>query len=230
MAGLEEKLAAAFEKATGYRFASPGLLVQALTHSASGRALALDYQRLEFLGDRVLGLVIADALYRRYPQHEEGRLARHLNYLVRKETCAQVAQELGLGELMQTGESTRRGQARASLKVLGDLAESVIAAIYLDRGLEAARKFIISHWEPFFARYEDAPRDPKSALQEWAAARGLEPPLYEELSRSGPDHAPRFVMRARIAGKGQAQGRGGSKRKAEQAAAQALLEQLKDTK
>ncbi len=230
MAGLEEKLAAAFEKAAGYRFVSPELLVQALTHSAGAGGAAHDYQRLEFLGDRVLGLVIAAALYRRYPQHEEGRLARHLNHLVRKETCAQVARDLGLDELMQTGESTRRGQAKASLNVLGDLAESVIAAIYLDQGLEAAEKFIISHWEPFFARYEDAPRDPKSALQEWAAAKGAPVPVYEELSRSGPDHAPRFVMRARIAGLGQAKGEGGSKRKAEQAAAQTLLEQVKDTK
>ena len=223
------KLAELFARRIGYRFRNPEILVQALTHSAGkGRdARSRDYQRLEFLGDRVLGLVIAEALFRRYPEREEGTLARQLNHLVRKETCADVARNLGLAELMRTGETTHRKQAETSVNVLGDLCESIIAAIYLDGGLEAAKKFIISQWEPLFARYEDAPRDPKSALQEWAAARGFPAPQYHDVARSGPDHAPRFSVEVEVEGLGRAGGVGPSKRKAQQAAAAALLEQQK---
>ncbi|HHN72527.1 MAG TPA: ribonuclease III [Thermopetrobacter sp.] len=222
------ELAREFAARTGYEFRDPALLEQALTHSADGRPAGLSrgYERLEFLGDRVLGLVVAEELFRRYPDSDEGRLARQFNHLVRKEACAEIARGLGLGRLMRTGETTLRHQAEASQNVLGDLCESVIAAIYLDSGLEAARKFIISLWEPLFARYRDAPRDPKSALQEWAAARSLPPPAYREVSRSGPDHDPRFVMEVSIEGLGTATGEGGSKRRAEQAAAAALMQRF----
>jgi len=223
-----EKLAKDFQDVSGYAFSNPALLEQALTHSVPSGGAMRDYERLEFLGDRVLGLVIADALLSRYPDNEEGRLARQLNCLVRKETCAEAARKLGLGELMRTGETTRRGQAQASQNVLGDLCESVIAAIYLDAGLETAQEFIISLWEPFFARCEEARRDPKSALQEWAAAHGYAPPVYADISRTGPDHDPHFIVEARVECLGAAKGEGGSKRKAQQAAAGILLGRAKD--
>ncbi len=218
-------LAGAFARAGGHVFRDPRLLEQALTHSGAADAGG-DYQRLEFLGDRVLGLIVAEALFRRYPDSGEGALARRLNCLVRGETCAEVARALGLDALMRTGENTPRGQAQASQNVLADLCEAVIAAVYLDGGLQAARRFVLPLWEPFFARCGDAPRDPKSALQEWAAARGLPAPRYAEVSRSGPDHAPHFVMEARIEGLGAARGEGGAKRRAEQAAAAALLSEV----
>ncbi len=232
MADSPRALAELFADRTGYRFRRPDLLEQALTHSADkmSKGFVRGYERLEFLGDRVLGLVIAEELYNRFPESDEGRLARQFNHLVRKEACAEIARDLGLGRLMRTGETTQRQQAEASQNVLGDLCEAVIAAIYLDSGLEAARKFIISLWEPLFARYRDAPRDPKSALQEWAAARSLPAPSYREVSRSGPDHDPCFVMEASIEGLGAAQGKGGSKRKAEQAAARALMERFAENK
>ena len=217
----------ALAERTGHAFRDPALALQALTHASAGRkADGEDYQRLEFLGDRVLGLVMAEALFRRYPERDEGRLARQLNHLVRKETCAEVARKLGLADLLLTADRTQRAQARASQNVLGDLCEAVIAAIYLDAGLEAARKFIISLWEPFFALYEEAPRDPKSELQERAAARGLGVPVYRDLERTGPDHAPTFSVEVEVEGAGAATGRGASKRKAQQAAAAALLEEM----
>ena len=230
MAARQEQmeLAERFERATGVRFSDPLLLAQALTHSddeARGTGQR-DYERLEFLGDRVLGLVIAEELFRRYPQEGEGMLARRLNQLVRRETCAEVARKLGLDELMRTAKTAERRQVQASQKVLADLCESVIAAIYLDRGLEAARSFIISMWRPIFERHAKPPRDAKSALQEWAAAHGFPPPTYEELSRTGPDHAPQFTIRVEVPGVGEDMATGPSKRAAEQAAAGRLLDRM----
>ncbi len=223
----ERELAERFAEITNVHFHDPRLLAHALTHSEdAGRGDgARDYERLEFLGDRVLGLVMAEELFNRYPDEGEGLLARRLNQLVRRETCAEVARNLSLHELMRTAKTAERKQVQASLKVLADLCESVIAAIYLDQGLEAARKFIISRWEPLFARHEKAPRDAKSALQEWAAARGLPPPTYREVSRTGPDHAPVFTVSVRVENLGEETGMGASKRAAEQEAAGRLLEQ-----
>ena len=229
------ELAEKFTQATGVRFHNPALLAQALTHSDDagigrpGAAQARDYERLEFLGDRVLGLVVAEELFRRYPQEGEGLLARRLNQLVRRETCAEVARRLGLHEMMITAKTAERRQVQASQKVLADLCESVIAAIYLDQGLEAARNFIISHWQELFARHADAPRDAKSALQEWAAARRLPPPAYREVTRSGPDHAPLFTVAVAVEGLGEARGQGPSKRTAEQDAAGNLLRKAENS-
>ncbi len=216
------RLAARFADIAGVRFGDPTLLAQALTHSDDAGA-APDYQRLEFLGDRVLGLIVSEELLRRYPDEDEGRLARRLNQLVRRETCAEVARSLRLHELMRTARTAGRRQVQASQKVLADLCESVIGAIYLDQGLEAARSFIMSLWEPLFARFASPPRDAKSALQEWAAARGLPVPAYRQIGRAGPDHAPVFDVEVEIAGVGRARASGPSKRLAEQAAAAMLL-------
>ena len=220
-------IARRFEQTTGVRFADPALLVQALTHSGDRRG-GRDYERLEFLGDRVLGLVIAEELFRRYPAEGEGLLARRLNQLVRRETCAEVARALGLHELMRTAKTAERKQVQASQKVLADLCESVIAAVYLDQGLEAARNFIISMWQPLFERHAEPPRDAKSALQEWAAAQGLPPPTYRNVARSGPDHAPEFTVKVAVPGLGEETGMGPSKRAAEQAAAGRLLDRTEE--
>ena len=177
----------------------------------------------------MLGLVIAEELFRRYPEEGEGLLARRLNQLVRRETCAEVARRLELDALMRTAKTAERKQVQASQKVLADLCEAVIAAIYLDQGLEAARSFIISMWQPIFERHAEPPRDAKSALQEWAAARGLPPPVYEQISRTGPDHAPEFTMRVAVPGAGEDTGSGPSKRAAEQAAAGRLLQRVEGT-
>ncbi len=217
-------LAERFHQCCGVRFSDPSLLARALTHSDDTRGgAARTYERLEFLGDRVLGLVIAEELFNRFPGEGEGLLARRLNQLVRRETCAEIARNLRLHELMITARSAERAQVQASAKVLADLCESVIAAIYLDQGLEAARSFIISMFEPLLQRQEQAPQDAKSALQEWAAARALPPPEYQEVSRSGPDHAPTFTVSVKVDGLGEAIGEGPGKRAAEQAAAASLL-------
>jgi ribonuclease-3 len=226
MTSTNRQLAERFAQRTGIHFRNPALLAQALTHSRESGA-SLDYQRLEFLGDRVLGLVIAEELLRRYPEENGGRLARRLNQLVRRETCAEVARNLRLHELMRTARTAERGQVQASQKVLADLCESVIAAIYLDQGLEVARSYIMSLWEPLFARYAEPATDAKSALQEWAAARGLPVPTYREVGRSGPDHAPRFEVEVSIEGLGAATGTGPGKRVAEQEAAAKLLQKAK---
>jgi len=226
MSSADKQLAERFARIARVRFRDPALLARALTHSGAAGSTR-DYQRLEFLGDRVLGLVIAEELLRRYPDENEGLLARRLNQLVRRETCAEVARGLRLHELMRTARTAERGQVQASHKVLADLCESVIAAIYLDQGLEVARSFIMSLWEPLFARHAEPATDAKSALQEWAAARGLPVPVYRELKRTGPDHAPVFEVEARVEGLGAASGSGPSKRTAEQEAAARLLKRAK---
>lgn len=224
-APASQRLAGDFAARSGIVFREPSLLRQALTHSGGGGKEG-DYQRLEFLGDRVLGLVIAEELLKRFPSDDEGRLARRLNWLVRREACARVARDLKLDELMLTAKTTRRGQAAASQKVLSDLCEAVIAAIYLDQGLPVARDFILAHWAPLFAAHREAARDAKSALQELAAARKLATPAYRVVGREGPDHAPRFTVEVAVDGAGAARGEGGSKRAAEQAAAEELLKHM----
>ncbi len=203
------------------------LIDAALTHPSAGSPARQDYQRLEFLGDRVLMLVIAEALLRRWPSEAEGKLAPRLNDLVRKETCADVAAELNLGAYLRMERSDSKAGGRRRVTTLGDAMEAVIAAIYLDAGLEAARDFILRWWEPRLAAQGSvAPQDPKSALQEWAEGRGLSKPVYAMISRDGPDHAPRFVIEAQLTNGAAAQGAATSKREAEKAAAAALLERL----
>lgn len=208
----------------GHAFARPELLVEALTHPSM--ASGSDNQRLEFLGDRVLGLVVAEALLAADPGAAEGDLAPRLNALVRKETCAEVAAELDLGPALRLGRSEMLAGGRRKVTLLGDAMEAVIAAVYLDAGFESARGFVLRAWGERIARVERVVRDAKTTLQEWAQARGLAPPVYVDLDRKGPDHAPVFWVEARLGDGRSAEGRAASKRAAQQAAAEALLLRL----
>ena len=196
----------------------------ALTHSSVGRD---SYERLEFLGDRVLGMVIANALYGRYPQEPEGNLSKRYNALVDRETCAENAREIGVPMLVRLGKQAREDRASQSDNVVGDVVEALIGALYLDGGFEVAQRFILKLWEPDLATQRRAPQHPKSGLQELAAARGVKAPLYEVISRTGAHHAPRFTVRVTVPQLGAATAEGMSKQEAETAAATALLSQLK---
>ena len=215
-----------FEGRLGYIFAQPRLLTQALTHSSISSPNRDDNQRLEFLGDRVLGLVMAEALLSHDRAATEGQLAPRFNALVRKETCADVAREIGLGTVLRLGRSEMLSGGRRKQALLGDAIEAVIAAVYLDGGFEAARDLVLRLWGDRTHEVEEDARDAKTALQEWAQARGLKPPQYDEVRREGPDHAPVFTIAARLATGESETASAGSKREAEQAAAQALLTRL----
>lgn len=219
---------AAFEARLGYRFDRPDYLVRALTHGSRGGALGDDNQRLEFLGDRVLGLVIAEALLDRDGGAREGQLAPRFNALVRKETCADVARNLDLGAVLKLGRSEMKSGGRRKQALLGDAMEAVIAAVYCDAGFDAARQVVLRHWAGLIDTVDHDARDPKTALQEWAQAGGLPPPDYLEIARRGPDHAPVFTIEVRLLDGRRAAATAGSKRKAEQAAAEALLQDVTD--
>lgn len=213
----------AFEGRLGHRFAQPALLVRAVTHSSMASPTRDDNQRLEFLGDRVLGLVMAEALLERDPSAEEGQLAPRFNALVRKEACADVAREIDLGAVLKLGRSEMLSGGRRKQALLGDAMEAVIAAVYRDAGFEAAKQMVLRLWGRRIDKVKDDARDAKTALQEWAQARGLPPPAYVETARSGPDHAPKFTIEARLENGARESAQAGSKRQAEQAAAKALL-------
>lgn len=214
----------AFSARLGHDFARSDLLIQALTHGSMDSGQRPDNQRLEFLGDRVLGLVIAEALFAADPQASEGQLAPRLNALVRGETCADIAREVGLGEVLKLGRSERLSGGRRKEALLADAMEAVLAAVYLDAGLEAARGVILRLWAGRLADVAEDARDAKTALQEWAQAQGMPPPVYEMTDREGPDHAPVFTITVRLADGRQAQAQAaGAKRGVEQAAAAALL-------
>ncbi len=216
----------AFQQRLGYEFSDPELLVRALTHGSVSSATRPDNQRLEFLGDRVLGLVMATALLEADKKASEGQLAPRFNALVRKEACADVARQIDLGAVLKLGRSEMLSGGRRKQALLGDAMEAVIAAIYRDAGFEAARDVILALWGDRIHKVEADARDAKTSLQEWAQARGQKPPSYVEVKRTGPDHAPIFTIAARLQNGTEAQATAGSKRQAEQAAAKALLEQL----
>jgi ribonuclease-3 len=206
----------------GYQFRDPDLLKRALTHA--GANASRSNERLEFLGDRVLALVVAQELYRRYPQEDEGALTRRVHSLVRWEACAKVAEEIGLWEhLVLTRSEAAGGRARGP--IVGSACEAVIAALYLDGGMDAARAFIERWWETMFADPGADVRDAKTRLQEWAQGRGRDSgaPVYQLKEQAGPDHAPRFVVEVSVSGHAPVTGEGGSKRQAEQDAAARLL-------
>ncbi|MCZ4346128.1 ribonuclease III [Devosia sp. J2-20] len=210
----------------GYRFADPDLLDRALTHSSAvspAKRIERSYQRLEFLGDRVLGLVVADMLYRRYPKANEGELSRTLNTLVRKETCAIIARTLDLGGELNLGESEARTGGAEKEAILGDVTEAVIGAIFCDGGMGKAYEFVERMFEEFLADGQANKADAKTTLQEWAQARGLEPPSYIQVGRSGPDHAPEFTIAIALGDFEQVSATGPSKKIAEHKAAELFL-------
>jgi ribonuclease-3 len=217
---------AAFSKRLGHEFARPELLVRALTHPSVSSPGRPDNQRLEFLGDRVLGLIIAEALMKADGEAREGQLAPRYNALVRKETCAEVAGEIGLGEVLKLGRSETMSGGRRKTALLGDAMEAVIAAVHADAGFETARRVVLALWGDRITAVETDARDPKTSLQEWAQARGLPPPIYDEVAREGPDHAPVFTIEARLATGETERATAPAKRAAEQAAARALLDRL----
>jgi ribonuclease III len=207
----------------GHRFANPALLHEALTHTSVG---ALNYQRLEFLGDRVLGLAIGELLFAAFPDETEGKLARRLAELVKLESCAQVARDLGVGAHIRLERSASAAGLANHASVLGDCCEAIIGALYLDGGLAAAQAFIARAWAGLMATSPGAAKDAKSALQEWAQGRGLPLPHYRQVSRTGPDHAPQFIISAEVQGYPAAEGQGASKQEAQKNAATALLAAL----
>ncbi len=215
-----------FEKRLGYSFDQPKLLVEALTHPSMSNIQKRDNQRLEFLGDRVLGLIIAQEVLAKDPAAREGTLAPRFNALVRKETCAEVAQRIDLGAVLKLGRSEMLSGGRRKTALLGDAMEAVIAAIYLDGGFDAAQKVVLNLWQDAVAEVKTDARDPKTALQEWAQARGFPPPKYDMISRSGPDHAPVFEIVVLLENGETETAKAGTKRQAEQSAARALLNRL----
>ncbi|MBW6505250.1 MAG: ribonuclease III [Rhodobacteraceae bacterium] len=217
---------AAFQGRLGHRFTDPALLVRALTHASVASPAKFDNQRLEFLGDRVLGLVLAETLLKADATATEGQLAPRFNALVRKETCADVARQIGLGDVLRLGRSEMMSGGRRKEAVLGDAMEAVIAAVYLDAGLTVARDMVRRLWGARVAEVADDARDAKTSLQEWVQARGLPPPDYVEIARNGPDHAPIFTIEVRLGSGEVEQAQAGAKRQAEQAAAKALLARL----
>jgi ribonuclease-3 len=216
----------AFMARLGHEFAQPELLLRALTHASISTPTRPDNQRLEFLGDRVLGLVMADALLAADRGASEGQLAPRFNALVRKETCADVARQIDLGAVLKLGRSEMMTGGRRKEALLGDAMEAVIAAVYLDGGLEVARALVERLWGDRIDGVAEDARDAKTSLQEWAQARGLPPPQYAIVSRDGPDHAPIFTIKAQLASGEAEQATAGAKRQAEQAAAKALLARM----
>ena len=194
---------------------------RALTHGSTGQP---DYQRLEFLGDRILGLVISEMLYRRYPDEAEGRLSHRLNALVAGSTCAEIARQINLNTYIRLGKQARDDGAQQSDNVLGDAMEAIIGALYLDQGLEAARGFIERLWGTMIETAQGAPKHPKSALQEWCAANGRKVPDYQITKKEGPPHAMRFEITVTVKGFDPVSASANSKQAAETAAALAFLE------
>lgn len=216
-------------KTLGHDFADPGLLSRALTHGSASRrqrGAGDDYQRLEFVGDRVLGLIIAERLYRDFPQEREGALAKRFAMLVRRESLAEVAGKIGLGPYITISKSEEDVGGRDNPAILADCCEALIGALFLDGGLDAARRFVEVQWRTLIEADLRPPEEAKTTLQEWAQARGLALPVYREVERHGPDHDPVFTVEVSVEDRPAAQGSGRSKRLAEQEAATRLLEAL----
>lgn len=224
---LDDKALASLQDRIGHEFADVPLLLRALTHSSAVGESVLDqratYERLEFLGDRVLALVIAEMLFMAFPQSAEGDLARRLTALVRNETCAEIARELELGAVLRLGGGEAHSGGRSKATILGDVCEALIGALYLDAGIDKTRRFIEAHWSGRMLSSSAPLRDAKTTLQEWAQGRKLPTPTYQIIDRSGPEHQPRFVVAATVSGLEPETGSGGSRREAEQNAAAALL-------
>jgi ribonuclease-3 len=218
----------------GHTFARPELLQGALTHpSLAGlrprKKSVVPYERLEFLGDRVLGLIIAEWLYEKYPEANEGEMAKRHAALVNREALRSVAIEIGLGQYLRLARGEDASAARKNLATLPDAMEALLGALYLDGGLKAAADFIHRFWQKDIA-IEEAPADPKTSLQEWAQGHGLPLPQYKVVEHSGPAHAPQFIIEASVKGYPPAIAEGNSKRSAQKAAAELLLKQVAQAK
>jgi ribonuclease-3 len=218
----------ALEDRIGYQFADKTLIDRALTHisALSGGKRAESYQRLEFLGDHVLGLVVSDMLYREFQRADEGELSRRLADLVRKETCADAAREMDVGPALRLGSSESNAGGRLRETILADACEALIGAVFLDGGYAAAEAFVVRFWQERMLKPARPLRDSKTMLQEWAQARGLPTPAYRELARTGPHHDPEFRVAVTLPDRPPAEGMGSSKRAAEQAAAAQMLAQV----
>jgi ribonuclease-3 len=202
---------------------APELYIRAATHGSHGEK---DYQRLEFLGDRVLGLVIADHLYHHFPHEPEGQLSQRLNGLVSGPVCGAIAKHIGVGDHILLGKQARDDGARHSIKVLGDVMESLIGAVYLDHGIEVARTFILRHWEDRISATVTDIRHPKSALQEWAAAHNRKVPEYELVEKHGPHHDLKFTVRVSVRNIGEVEATASAIQAAETEAAKKFLEKF----
>lgn len=213
----------AFAERLGYAFSENGLLRQALTHSSATQKRLKSNERMEFLGDRVLGLVLAEMLLEAFPDEAEGEIAYRFTALAQRDALASVAQAVEIADVLTLSDGERASGGAENPGVLADAVEAVIAAIYLDGGLEPARTFIRAHWADMMRENRRPPKDPKTTLQEWAQGRGIALPTYRVVGQDGPDHQPLFTVEAAIAGHGPAAGQGTSKRAAEQSAAEALL-------
>lgn len=210
----------------GYEFADPALARTALTHRSATEGGGQTYERLEFLGDRVLALVIADMLYDAFPREDEGALAKRLVALVRRETLAEVATRLCVAPLIRLSRGEEEAGGRDNPAILADVCESLIGALYRDGGMAPARTFIERHWSPLMEGAIEPPKDAKTSLQEWAQGRGFALPTYREIAREGPDHAPLFTIEVSVGEYPPERGEGPTKRSAEQVAAERLLARL----
>jgi ribonuclease III len=219
---LSAETVAAVSNLLGHEFADQTLLATALTHGSSSKRLS-DYQRLEFLGDRVLALVIAHALFDQDALITEGQMAMRHSGLVNGDMCAIIAEKLGLSEHIVVGSSERAKGVQRTRSILSDVMEALIGAVYLDGGPEPARRFILAQWQPYFDTPQTATKDPKTFLQEWALARALPLPRYEILKRAGPEHKPEFTIRLNVGTAEASTGLGPSKQAAEMDAARNFL-------
>ncbi len=215
LAGLQESL--------GHRFENPQILIQALTHSSAAKNRLDANERLEFLGDRVLGLVLAGLVLEAFPGEKEGEIAYRFSALARSESLTRVAEAIGLAPHIELSSGEEEAGGRQNASILADCCEAVIAALFLDGGLKAAETFIHRHWRPLMDEEPAPPKDAKTMLQEWAQSHGLPLPEYRVTGERGPAHAPRFTIEVTVHEKKPASGQGTSKRAAEQAAAEALL-------
>lgn len=218
-----DALAVTLATASGHLFRDFSLMNRALTHSSAHGRDIQNNERLEFLGDRVLGLVVADMLYRTYPDADQGELSIRLNALVNRDVCAEISDELGLIALMRAEYTVKAQSGKQGKNVRADVIEALIAAIYLDAGMPAARDFILRFWEPRSRAAVGTLRDAKTDLQQWVQGRGGTPPLYVIESREGPDHDLVFTVRVEVPGHESASGTGKSKQAAQQAAAAAFM-------
>jgi ribonuclease-3 len=225
--GAGDAETSAIESRIGHKFADPNLLITAITHVSAlkpSRKRAESYQRLEFLGDHVLGLIVSDMLYRSFPNADEGELSKRLADLVRKESCADVAKSLGLADDVKLGSGGASVDARLRKSVLGDICEAVIGAVFLDGGYQSAQEFVERNWTERMKKPRQPLRDPKTVLQEWAQGKGLPTPVYREVERTGPHHDPQFRVAVDLPGLAPAEGVGSSKRAAEKVAASVMIE------